>query len=251
MLTMYLCSKGSKETIIWTSNQVLIPSSLGALVIGWNSMLAILMLLLPKLLNNSTCSVYWADQALRLKTVTICISLIGSALEYCCAVWHHILTSYHSEEVEYIQKCTLKIIKPAPSCRCMKCLKNTQIGWKAKWTLSRYHQKDTKRETHSPNISLRWGCLHTITKQRTIQHQFIQLKDYIICFFQVQFYLLKNSLVRFNYNFIFIFISSLMEHCNSCICKNVDIKHYYYYYYYHYIMDTGLKLGRGSLITIV
>ena len=42
-----------------------------------------------------------------------------------------------------------------------------------------------------------------------------------------------------------------MEHCNSCICKNVDIKHYYYYYYYHYIMDTGLKLGRGSLITIV
>ena len=140
---------------------------------------------------------------------------------------------------------------PAPSCRCMKCLKNTQIGWKAKWTLSRYHQKDTKRETHSPNISLRWGCLHTITKQRTIQHQFIQLKDYIIVFFQVQFYLLKSSLVRFNYNFIFIFISSLMEHCNSCICKNVDIKHYYYYYYYHYIMDTGLKLGRGSLITIV
>lgn len=42
-----------------------------------------------------------------------------------------------------------------------------------------------------------------------------------------------------------------MEHCNSCICKNVDIKHYYYYYYYHYIMDTRLKLGRGSLITIV
>ena len=123
MLTMYLCSKGSKETIIWTSNQVLIPSSLGALVIGWNSMLAILMLLLPKLLNNSTCSVYWADQALRLKTVTICISSIGSALEYCRAVWQHILTSYHSEEVEYIRKCTLKIIKPAPSCRCMKCLK--------------------------------------------------------------------------------------------------------------------------------
>ena len=61
----------------------------------------------------------------------------------------------------------------------------------------------------------------------------------------------KNSLVCFNYNFIFIFISSLMEHCNSCICKNVDIKHYYNYYYYHYIMDTGLKLGRGSLITIV
>ena len=68
MSTMHLSPNSSKETIIKASNQVLKLSSLRALVIRWNSMPTILMLWLPKLLNISTCSMYWAEKASRLKT---------------------------------------------------------------------------------------------------------------------------------------------------------------------------------------
>ena len=47
--------------------------------------------------------------------ITICTALIRSLLEYCCAVWHHALPPYLSQELERIQKCALKIIVPALS----------------------------------------------------------------------------------------------------------------------------------------
>ena len=68
MSTMNLCPNSLKETIIKASNQVLIPSSLRAIVVGWNSMPTISVLWLPKLLKISTCSMYWAEKASRLKT---------------------------------------------------------------------------------------------------------------------------------------------------------------------------------------
>ena len=46
---------------------------------------------------------------------TIYTALIRSLLEHCCVVWHHALPSYLSQELERIQKRTLKIIVPALS----------------------------------------------------------------------------------------------------------------------------------------
>ena len=45
------------------------------------------------------------------------------------------------------------------------------------------HSERYQDGAHSPNISLRWGRLRTITEQKTqraIQYQSIELTDYII-----------------------------------------------------------------------
>ena len=44
--------------------------------------------------------------------ITFYIALIRSLLEYSCVVWHHALPSYLSQELERIQKRSLKIIVP-------------------------------------------------------------------------------------------------------------------------------------------
>ena len=44
--------------------------------------------------------------------ITFYIALIRSLLEYSCVVWHHVLPNYLSQELERIQKRSLKIIVP-------------------------------------------------------------------------------------------------------------------------------------------
>ena len=44
--------------------------------------------------------------------IAIYIALIRSLLEYSCVIWHHALPSYLSQELERIQKRSLKIIVP-------------------------------------------------------------------------------------------------------------------------------------------
>ena len=44
--------------------------------------------------------------------ISFYIALIRSLLEYSCVVWHHALPSYPSQELERIQKRSLKIIVP-------------------------------------------------------------------------------------------------------------------------------------------
>lgn len=62
-------------------------------------------------------------------SVTIYISLIRFAIANCCAVWHHAPTSYHSQEVECIQKFTFKIIVPALSYKeALQCLQLPTLG---------------------------------------------------------------------------------------------------------------------------
>jgi len=78
--------------------------------------------------------------------VTIYISLIRSVLEYCCAVWHHSIPAYLSEDLERVQKRALRIISPSLSYRealnffklprletrrsdlCLKTIKNIAHG---------------------------------------------------------------------------------------------------------------------------
>ena len=49
--------------------------------------------------------------------LTIYVALIGSVLEYCCAVWHTSLPSYFNEQFERLQKRVLRIIFPNLSYR--------------------------------------------------------------------------------------------------------------------------------------
>ena len=100
--------------------------------------------------------------------------------------------------------------------------KTTQIRWKTKWTLSGYTLRDTKRGTHSPNISTRQGCLDT--NQRTIQYQIIELKDYILVFFSN--YILHSLMkITLTIHLFPVLKSNRTTNCNLCICINVDIKH--------------------------
>lgn len=166
MSTMHLSPNSSKETIIKASNQVLKLSCLRALVIVWNSMPTILMLWLPKLLNISTCSMYWAEKASRLKTqlqfiypwydlqLQIVVQYGTTPLPLSRG---RMYTEIHLQDH---RTCTF-IQRSSPMST------TTHIRWKTNWTLPGYSLKDTE-ETHSPNTSVQRGRLRTITKQRCI-----------------------------------------------------------------------------------
>ena len=163
---MHLSPNSSKETIIKASNQVLKLSSLRALVIRWNSMPTILMLWLPKLLNISTCFMYWAEKASRLKTRLYIPDTICNCKLLCSMAPRPYLLPlsrgrmYTEIHLQDHRTCTF-IQRSSPMST------TTHIRWKTNWTLPGYSLKDTE-ETHSPNISVQWGRLQTITKQRSI-----------------------------------------------------------------------------------
>ena len=49
------------------------------------------------------------------------------------------------------------------------------------------HRQIPRTGAHSPNISLQQGHPHTITKQRTIQYQSKEQRDYVVVFTSIIF----------------------------------------------------------------
>lgn len=144
MLTMYLCSKGSKETIIWSSPYTIVSwsssnwmklyaSHIDATVTKASKQLHMLRVLSrPGIEVKDSYNLYILDR--------ICIRILSCSMAphpYLLPLWRgRIYTEMHPQDHQ-----------TRTFMQMYEMSKTTQIGWKAKWTLSRYHPKDTKRET--------------------------------------------------------------------------------------------------------
>ena len=100
--------------------------------------------------------------------LTIYFSIIRSVLEYCCAVWHHALPSYLSEDIERVQKRAFRIILPGfhyeddlvkLNCttlferREQLCLKTIKKIWHERGPLSK-NLPETRDNVHGYNTRI-------------------------------------------------------------------------------------------------